>query len=549
MTRDWRWARPWGGLLFLNMGLLAPWALIDGPVRAMTLSGELTVGVALLAMASARFGRVLTWVGGLFWTWLLAYGIIAAFGAWLMDETPLLYDTWRLSMHLWVVSRDLVGVTADVVVVATLVGLVGLTAVARAAAASIHEALMDRELPDRRRVAASLVVLATVGLLAPGPWPARWAMPSLATNIWHSLELRAELRREFDTSGTIPDLVSPLQPDVLVYIVESYGRVMGTHPAIADRWQRALSDLATSAATTNWHTASGFDDAPVKGSRSWLADATMFTGIDIEHESKYRQLVDSGAVSRMAHLPAILSHNGWETVLVRQRDQARPGVRLNNYFDFGHTVFQDDLPYRGERFGWGGVPDQFVVNHVHDEVLAPLEGPRFAFFHLASSHAPWHDEPPSIVDDYRVLGGASRPVAPPQQRPWLSATRHLARKFKRQVDDRPNFQGEPGLPNMAIRYGATVVYDLRVLGQTLETRPERPTLVLILGDHQPPYIARHDDQAVPVHVFATEPALLAPFTARGFTPGVSLDASAPAVIAHRELHGLILDAVQQGPRQ
>ena len=72
-----------------------------------------------------------------------------------------------------------------------------------------------------------------------------------------------------------------------------------------------------------------------------------------------------------------------------------------------------------------------------------------------------------------------------------------------------------------LAYADVVHYDLEALAQHLEHEgTERPMLVIIMGDHQPPFLAKRMGFGVPVHVLSTDPVLLAEFEARGFIPGM-----------------------------
>ena len=75
-----------------------------------------------------------------------------------------------------------------------------------------------------------------------------------------------------------------------------------------------------------------------------------------------------------------------------------------------------------------------------------------------------------------------------------------------------------------------VDYVLRVLGGLRQAFRRPGTLLILVGDHQPaPLIAGEGaSRDVPMHVIGGEPALVAPFLAWGFTPGMLPAAAAPA---------------------
>jgi hypothetical protein len=91
---------------------------------------------------------------------------------------------------------------------------------------------------------------------------------------------------------------------------------------------------------------------------------------------------------------------------------------------------------------------------------------------------------------------------------------------------------------MRAGYQATVEYDLRLIVQHLARR-ERDAFVIVLGDHQPPVIAREDKSFdAPVHVLSRDPGRLAPLLAHGFVAGLKLAPEAPPALEQAGLFSL-----------
>jgi len=68
----------------------------------------------------------------------------------------------------------------------------------------------------------------------------------------------------------------------------------------------------------------------------------------------------------------------------------------------------------------------------------------------------------------------------------------------------------------------SIAYEFKVLKAYLEQYVNDDTLIIILGDHQPnPQITgKSRPWSVPVHVISRNRDFLAPFAARGYTPGI-----------------------------
>jgi hypothetical protein len=346
-----------------------------------------------------------------------------AVGASLMDQDPLLYDLVYLLRHLVVLGTDLLeGWFVPVVLGALLaVGLVHAVG-----GWALHRA--SREVP-LRPVAALLALSSLAWALGA---PARFSTVALGANLAESLAVRAEVRSmlRMPAYEVYDGLSLQRAPDLHVYIVESYGRILLRRPSSREPWLADARRHTARLQEAGYASVSGYLTAPVSGGRSWLADATLLTGRPIAHESVFVQTM--GAVDGMRHLPGVLDAAGYETVLVRPKDRARPGVQLRNDLAFERPVFFADLGYEGPPMGWGWVPDQFTLGWMREHVLGAEGPPRFVFAHLVSSHAPWTDLP-APVDDWRTL---STPTGKPKgrkgKRPgkndrWEEATIQLGR--------------------------------------------------------------------------------------------------------------------------
>ena len=71
-------------------------------------------------------------------------------------------------------------------------------------------------------------------------------------------------------------------------------------------------------------------------------------------------------------------------------------------------------------------------------------------------------------------------------------------------------------------YLACLEYVLDAVGRFIAERIGDDTLVIVLGDHQPPLTAARTtrDRSVPISVISRDPALIAPFVARGYVEGL-----------------------------
>lgn len=481
-------------------------------------------------------------VGGA-WAAIVSLEIEHQVARYATNENLPMYDAALLSRHLFVLARDLYGGWAVATVAALVVAPFVLWALGVWLAAIVARELARIGGGAAAATAGVLVLAGLAGLAAPG---GRFATARIARNAVQSWGLYRDVadeiaRRSASQLDALAGLTLPSTPDVYVLVIESYGRVVATHPEMVPEWDDALARVGGVLADAEWTTASAWGAAPVRGGRSWIADASVLLGLRLAHESEYEHVMS--IVDRLPSLVRFMGDRGYTTYLVKPSDRERPGVALENPFGFERTVFASDLGYRGPVVGWGRIPDQYTLGWV-GEHLAQVPEPVFVWVHLATSHVPWTAAPP-LFDDWRQWDATYGPQQP------LHADRDLEQdlamrlsRFKRRdAEDERH-----ATPVQEANYAADVCYDLRAIGAMLAGGPARPTLIVVMGDHQPPLVADAGGYDVPIHVIASDPSLVAPFVARGFISGMRPDGTSPSVLGHQDLFPLLAHALAEAPR-
>ena len=121
--------------------------------------------------------------------------------------------------------------------------------------------------------------------------------------------------------------------DVFLVFVESYGRSAHENPLYAPTVTATLGDAEARLAAAGLEARSAWLTSPVVGGQSWLAHATLLSGLAIDNEGRYRALLASPRRS-LLHLAAgrRLAHRGGDAGdhpalargrLVRLRHRAR----------------------------------------------------------------------------------------------------------------------------------------------------------------------------------------------------------------------------------
>ncbi len=294
--------------------------------------------------------------------------------------------------------------------------------------------------------------------------------------------------------GLPSDLAKLHGANVYLILVESYGRTMFELPehvqaskATYDTFEKELGDAG-------FTLASGIVNSTTYGGQSWLAHATLDTGIPVRSQLEF-EIVSARQPKSIA---TFFRRAGYRTVLA-QPNTMRP-ITGKTFYDFDAQYLNKDFGYRGPDYAWATMPDQYVLDFLRRREVEPAKGPLFLQYVLVSSHAPW-SRLPRPLDDWSKLGdGSIFKDEPVEEFPieW------------------PHFE------HATAAYGKSILYDLDVIRRYLLDYVKDGSLVIILGDHQPVAEVNGDtaERGVPVHVLSRNPELVRPLLVRGYRPGV-----------------------------
>lgn len=293
-------------------------------------------------------------------------------------------------------------------------------------------------------------------------------------------------------------------PSIYVFVVESYGRDLFTDDF--KPFQRYAGEAEGKLREAGYTLRSRYITAPVFGGSSWMANATLLCGVRVQDQRRFEALYRS----EVACLPRLLNDAGYHTILAASNityyDERFMGV-----LPFKQLYYRDNLGYKGPRFTWSFMPDQYTIQFVHEKELAqPRETPTMAYFMLTSSHHPWSKIPRYVADWSRIGDGSMYARLPAQ---------HFRNSFV-------------GGKQVNQAFAASIEYSFQVVVEYLLRVTDDNTLVIVLGDHQPrsPIADMHEDNwDVPVHVLSRNPALVERFAALGYTPGFTPSPDAPDV--------------------
>jgi len=372
-----------------------------------------------------------------------------------------------------------------------LVGLpLAVLRLTRATAARLHLSV-----PAAAAIGVAWLLLFATGVQALESTPA--ASTSAATLTVDEVQLvrsgLADHRRfareiETDAYGGRPDdsLLAGLRgKDVLVVFVESYGRVAVQDSSFSPGVVSALARGDRRLREAGYSSRSAFLTSPTFGAGSWLAHASLQSGLWVDSQRRYRQLLGEDRMT----LTDAFGRAGWHTVFDVPAD-TEDWPEGKEFYGFDDYYDSRNVGYQGPEFGYAPVPDQYTLADFHRRELAPTDRPPvMAEIDLISSHHPWTPLP-------RLVG-------------WD------------EVGDGSVFDGMPeqGLTSKEVYsdpeavkrvYGESIEYSLDTLTSYLATYPDPERVLVVLGDHQPhSYVSGEDaGHDVPVTVIAQDPAVL-----------------------------------------
>jgi phosphatidylglycerophosphate synthase len=416
------------------------------------------------------------------------------------------------------VVRDAIGTTlTNVALVVVWIGVVLI--VGAITAATIHvTAVAARHRRDAVRGLAALTAIwgLSAGLslqLTPGFPVASTSATGLAVSQVQAYQAALSDPRRFgqatrspDPEATIPasDLLTGLRgKDVLIVFVESYGQVAVRGTSYSPGVDAVLRQHTGMLARAGWSTQSAWLTSPTFGGISWLAHSTLQSGLWVNSNQRYNELL----ASKRFTLSDAFDKAGWRTVADDPTDNPnwKAGTTFYHYDQLYNRL---NVGYRGPKFSYSPMPDQYTLAAFQRNELTPGHKPVMAEIDLTSSHIPWAPLP-TMVAWNKVGNGSIFDAQPAESESAATVWRNgnTVRQF----------------------YGQSIQYSLTALTSWV-TELNDPNLVLILmGDHQPHTAvsgpgATHE---VPISIVTRAPSVLKQMSSWHWQNGLLPDLGAP----------------------
>ena len=334
----------------------------------------------------------------------------------------------------------------------------------------------------------------------------------LAIGEVHATTAGVRDQQRFDAAAAIDhvrdpadgDLVGLRGKDVLIAFVESYGRIAVEGSRSSPQVQAVLDAGTRRLQASGYSAKSAFLTSPTFGGVSWLAHATLQSGLWVDNQWSYDRLLSGDRTT----LNRVFGRAGWRTVAVLPSNR-RPWPEGKAFYRFDTIYDRTSFGYAGPKFGFSTMPDQYALSVFQRRELAERNrAPVMAEIDLTSSHGPWAPVPTII--DWDGLGDGS-------------------------VFDRIHGHAESAQElwrhreNVPAAYMKSIEYSLLTLISFVERYGDDNLVLILLGDHQPATIVsgpagNHD---VPITVIAHDRAVINRISGWGWQDGMRPESDAP----------------------
>jgi hypothetical protein len=306
-----------------------------------------------------------------------------------------------------------------------------------------------------------------------------------------------------NTPGT--ELLTGLRgKDVIVAFVESYGRVAVQGSAFSPQVDAVLDAGTSRLKASGFSAKSAFLTSPTFGGISWLAHSTLQSGLWINNQPRYDDLVTSDRFT----LSDAFKRAGWRTVSDVPADDAY-WPQGKSFYHYDTLYNSSNVGYAGPKFSYAPVPDQYTLSTLQRlELAKPHRAPVMAEVDLVSSHTPWAPLPHMI--GWNQLGDGSV------------------------FDSMPEEGQSPDVvwrdpSHVQAAYGQSIRYSLNALISFVQTYHDKNLVLVVLGDHQPATIVsgqggNHD---VPITIISHDPAVMDRISPWGWQDGMRPRPDAP----------------------
>jgi len=497
-------------LLPNELAKVSPWTFVRIPVEAL-------LGIAVLLALPPRPRRIVAIVGG------AGLGVVTIFklldiGFYYVLDRPFdpVFDVSLFDPAVVFLTQEVGKAGAIIAVIGVVLLVIAvLVLMALAVLRATRQVVRHERTATRITTAAILAWFAFAGSGAHVVTDAPIGSSVTASILrGHAAQLRASLHDQevFDKEAAVDafrdvpgdQLLTALRgKDMLLTFIESYGRDALEDPLYAPVVDPVLDEGTRRLEAAGFHSRSAFLTSSTAGGGSWLAHATLNSGLWINNTQRYRTFVNSERLT----LSGAFREANWRTVgMMPGVTQAWPEGRVYRY---DKVYDAKSMGYQGPPFALATMPDQYTLSTFERFERAKSDrGPVMAEMPLTSSHAPWAPLPRMI--DWNAVGDGS-----------------VYDGIAKSAIQSDAFWGDGDGTRAA--YGRSIQYTLDALISYVEHYGDDKLVLVFLGDHQPaPLITGdHASRDVPITIVTRDSAVLERISSWRWDEGLNPSKRAP----------------------
>jgi len=292
--------------------------------------------------------------------------------------------------------------------------------------------------------------------------------------------------------------------DVLLVFVESYGRIAVQGASFSPTVDALLAKGTRQLRAAGFSARSAFLTSSTFGGLSWLSHATLQSGVWVNSQRRYNQLVGTDRFT----LSDAFRRAGWRTIDFAPADD-RAWPEGSSFYHYDKLYDRRQLGYRGPTYNYAPMPDQYMFLALQRlELSRRHRRPLFAEVETVSSHMPWNRIPEMVP--WGEVGNGS------------IFNRHPGWVAK---------QGAfwPIRGRVRAAYARSLEYSLNTLISFVRHYGKRNLVLIVVGDEQPLAIvtgqgASHD---VVISVIAHDQSVLKRIGGWGWQAGLRPNPQAP----------------------
>ncbi len=143
--------------------------------------------------------------------------------------------------------------------------------------------------------------------------------------------------------------------DVIIDFIESYGQVAVQDSSFSPQIDSILNTGTQQLSAAGYSAKSAFLTSPTFGGISWLAHATLQSGLRIDNQQSYNDLVTTDRFT----LSDAFKRAGWRTVAdVPTNEKSWPEGKT--FYNYDQIYDRHNVGYKGPHFSYASMPDQYT---------------------------------------------------------------------------------------------------------------------------------------------------------------------------------------------